>query len=146
MDENSSFGKCMEIQELGFQGGSDPGQGVYNITSILPLPWDQIWAGHRRSTEYCPGGGAPTLNPKPYTLQAAQAVEPAALVAIQLVAGGGRVVLVGDPRQLPATLLSRAAQSANLAQSLFERLQQVRYEAHLYPIPFVHSERVHCKP
>lgn len=47
-------------------------------------------------------------------------------MALQLLAPGGRVTLVGDPRQLPATLLSRAAEAANLAQSLFERLQRVR--------------------
>ena len=47
-------------------------------------------------------------------------------MALQLLAPGGRATLVGDPRQLPATLLSRAAAAANLAQSLFERLQRVR--------------------
>jgi hypothetical protein len=34
-----------------------------------------------------------------------------------------QVVLVGDPRQLPPTVLSRAADAARLSQSLFERLQ-----------------------
>lgn len=42
-----------------------------------------------------------------------------------LAATGGKVVLVGDPKQLPATVLSRAAQAKLLSQSLFERLQQV---------------------
>jgi len=58
-------------------------------------------------------------------LQAAQALEPAALVPFQLLAPGGQVVLVGDPKQLPPTVLSRAAEASNLAQSLFECLQQV---------------------
>ena len=58
-------------------------------------------------------------------MQAAQALEPAALVPLQLLAPGGHVVLVGDPKQLPPTVLSRAAEASNLAQSLFERLQQV---------------------
>ena len=58
-------------------------------------------------------------------LQAAQALEPAALVPLQLLAPGGQVVLVGDPKQLPPTVLSWAAEAGNLAQSLFERLQQV---------------------
>ncbi|KAK9830550.1 hypothetical protein WJX72_012414 [[Myrmecia] bisecta] len=58
---------------------------------------------------------------------AAQALEPAALIALQLVAPSGRIVLVGDPKQLPATVISRAAEAANLAQSLFERLQQAGY-------------------
>ena len=60
-----------------------------------------------------------------FFLQAAQALEPAALVPVQLLAPGGHVVLVGDPKQLPPTVLSRAAEASNLAQSLFERLQQV---------------------
>ena len=58
-------------------------------------------------------------------MQAAQALEPAALIALQLIATGARVVLVGDPKQLPPTVLSRAAEASHLAQSLFERLQQV---------------------
>ena len=32
-----------------------------------------------------------------------------------------RVVLVGDPQQLPATVLSRQAQLANMERSMFER-------------------------
>ncbi|KAL0045065.1 hypothetical protein WJX82_006977 [Trebouxia sp. C0006] len=59
--------------------------------------------------------------------EAAQALEPAALVPLQLLAPGGHVVLVGDPKQLPPTVLSRAAEASNLAQSLFERLQQAGY-------------------
>ncbi len=31
---------------------------------------------------------------------------------------------MGDPKQLPPTLLSRAAEAARLGQSLFERLQR----------------------
>lgn len=64
--------------------------------------------------------------------QAAQALEPAALVALQLLSPTGRVVLVGDPKQLPPTVLSKAAESARLAQSLFVRLQQVGSSALLY--------------
>ena len=57
--------------------------------------------------------------------QAGQAVEPAALIPLQMLAPKGSVVLVGDPQQLPATVLSRAARKAGLALSLFECLQQV---------------------
>ena len=57
--------------------------------------------------------------------QAGQAVEPAARIPLQMRAPRGAVVLVGDPQQLPATVLSRAAQKAGLPLSLFERLQQV---------------------
>ena len=56
-----------------------------------------------------------------------QALEPSTLIALQLLAPGGRLVLVGDPQQLPATVVSRAAAAAALAQSLFERLQQAGY-------------------
>ncbi len=48
------------------------------------------------------------------------------LIALQLLAPAGRLVLVGDPQQLPATVVSRAAAAAALAQSLFERLMQAR--------------------
>ncbi|KAI8464074.1 MAG: AAA domain-containing protein [Monoraphidium minutum] len=56
--------------------------------------------------------------------EAAQALEPATLIPLQLLKPGGRVVLVGDTRQLPPTVLSRAAEGARLAQSLFERLER----------------------
>lgn len=58
-------------------------------------------------------------------MQAAQALEPSVLIPLQLLSREGRLVLVGDPRQLPATVLSRAAERAGLGRSLFERLQQV---------------------
>lgn len=59
--------------------------------------------------------------------QAAQAVEPAALIPLQMLKPCASVVLVGDPKQLPATVVSRAAEKAGLARSLFERLQQVEF-------------------
>lgn len=52
--------------------------------------------------------------------EAAQAVEPSSLVPLKL--SPSRVVLVGDPKQLSATLLSPASQRAGYGQSLFERL------------------------
>ena len=52
--------------------------------------------------------------------EAAQATEPAALQALRF--GARSCVLVGDPRQLPATVLSGGAARAGLARSLFERL------------------------
>jgi hypothetical protein len=54
--------------------------------------------------------------------EAGQASEAAALQP--LVFGAKRVVLVGDPQQLPATVLSEAAREVELERSLFERLQQ----------------------
>ncbi|CAI5532598.1 unnamed protein product [Closterium sp. Naga37s-1] len=54
--------------------------------------------------------------------EAAQLVEAEALVALQ--AGGVQhAVLVGDPRQLPATVMSKLAEAGNYNRSLFERLQ-----------------------
>ena len=58
-------------------------------------------------------------------MQAGQAVEPAALVPLQMLVPRGCALLVGDPQQLPATVISRAAQQAGLPLSLFQRLQQV---------------------
>ena len=37
--------------------------------------------------------------------------------------GCRRAVLVGDPQQLPATVLSQAAAASNFQRSLYERLQ-----------------------
>ncbi|KAK9824183.1 hypothetical protein WJX72_008399 [[Myrmecia] bisecta] len=53
--------------------------------------------------------------------EAAQASELAALQPF--VFGCKRVVLVGDPQQLPATILSQKAQALQMERSLFERLQ-----------------------
>lgn len=60
-------------------------------------------------------------------MQAAQAVEPSILIAFQLLAPKAKIILVGDPQQLPPTILSRSAQAANFTQSLFQRLQQVSH-------------------
>ena len=53
--------------------------------------------------------------------EAGQASEVAALQP--LAAGAKNVVLVGDPQQLPATILSEAGKAAAMERSLFERLQ-----------------------
>jgi senataxin len=52
--------------------------------------------------------------------EACQAVEAAALIPLRL--GPRRCVLVGDPRQLPATVLSQAPGAALYQRSLFERM------------------------
>lgn len=51
--------------------------------------------------------------------EATQAVDPLTLVALSR---GSRAVLAGDHRQLPPTVLSRAAEQAGLGRTLFERL------------------------
>ena len=55
--------------------------------------------------------------------EAAQASETQTLVPFLL--GAERCVLVGDPRQLPSTVLSGAAQEAKLQRSLFERFSKL---------------------
>lgn len=54
--------------------------------------------------------------------EAAQATEPSCLIPLRY--GCRRLVLVGDPRQLPATVLSQAADKLGLGVSLFERLER----------------------
>lgn len=53
--------------------------------------------------------------------EAGQASEVAALQPLGY--GARSVVLVGDPQQLPATVLSAAAKAVAMERSLFERLQ-----------------------
>ncbi|KAI5072004.1 hypothetical protein GOP47_0012110 [Adiantum capillus-veneris] len=54
--------------------------------------------------------------------EAAQASEAAVLPPLSL--GAARCVLIGDPQQLPATVISRAANTLQYSRSLFERFQQ----------------------
>lgn len=54
--------------------------------------------------------------------EATQCPEPAALIPLTKALSG---VLVGDARQLPPTVVSRAAQRAGLGVSLFERLERL---------------------
>lgn len=54
--------------------------------------------------------------------EAAQASEVAILPPLSL--GAARCVLVGDPQQLPATVISKAAGTLMYSRSLFERFQQ----------------------
>ncbi|KAH9668004.1 p-loop containing nucleoside triphosphate hydrolases superfamily protein [Citrus sinensis] len=57
--------------------------------------------------------------------EAAQALEPATLIPLQLLKSyGTRCVMVGDPKQLPATVLSNVASKFLYECSMFERLQR----------------------
>eukprot|EP00928_Gymnodinium_smaydae_P043174 TRINITY_DN28989_c0_g1_i1.p1 TRINITY_DN28989_c0_g1~~TRINITY_DN28989_c0_g1_i1.p1 ORF type:complete len:1163 (-),score=281.33 TRINITY_DN28989_c0_g1_i1:40-3024(-) len=62
------------------------------------------------------------FGPFPFLLvdEAAQCVEPAVLVPLAL--GCRQLTLVGDEKQLPATVLDRSAQKRGLNTSLFERM------------------------
>lgn len=59
--------------------------------------------------------------------EACQAVELSALIPLQY--GCRRAILIGDPNQLPPTIISQAACSFAYEQSLFQRLQRVHPEA-----------------
>eukprot|EP00397_Hematodinium_sp_SG-2012_P011294 GEMP01011430.1.p1 GENE.GEMP01011430.1~~GEMP01011430.1.p1 ORF type:complete len:895 (+),score=199.26 GEMP01011430.1:243-2927(+) len=54
--------------------------------------------------------------------EASQGVELSTL--IPLIAGCRRLILVGDPKQLPATVFSQAAKECGYDRSLFQRLQE----------------------
>ncbi|XP_050380960.1 uncharacterized ATP-dependent helicase C29A10.10c isoform X2 [Argentina anserina] len=57
--------------------------------------------------------------------EAAQALEPATLIPLQLLKSTGtKCVMVGDPKQLPATVLSNVASKFLFECSMFERLQR----------------------
>ena len=72
----------------------------------------------------CIGVGHQQLDGRKFTRvlldEATQATEPASLVP--LVRGARQIVLVGDHRQLPPTVISRRAENGGLRRSLFERL------------------------
>ncbi|XVF86232.1 hypothetical protein PTKIN_Ptkin18bG0023800 [Pterospermum kingtungense] len=71
-------------------------------------------------------------NPSEHTLfdavvidEAAQALEPATLIPLQLLKSRGtKCIMVGDPKQLPATVLSNVASKFMYECSMFERLQR----------------------
>ena len=81
----------------------------------------------------CIGAGHPILGERnfPHVLidEATQATEPASLVPI--VRGARQLVLVGDHRQLPATVISLRAEEGGLARSLFERLISAGITSHM---------------
>ncbi|GAB2247771.1 hypothetical protein Droror1_Dr00007653 [Drosera rotundifolia] len=57
--------------------------------------------------------------------EAAQALEPASLIPLQLLKSSGtKCIMVGDPKQLPATVLSNVATKYLFECSMFERLQR----------------------
>ena len=72
----------------------------------------------------CIGVGHQLLDGRKFTRvlldEATQATEPSSLVP--LVRGARQIVLVGDHRQLPPTVISRRAENGGLRRSLFERL------------------------
>ena len=61
--------------------------------------------------------------------EATQASEPSALVPITR--GCRQLILVGDHKQLPPTVISKVAEDGGLGRSLFERLIECGLEAHM---------------
>ncbi|KAE9585571.1 putative DNA helicase [Lupinus albus] len=57
--------------------------------------------------------------------EASQALEPATLIPLQLLKSSGtKCIMVGDPKQLPATVISNVASKFLYECSMFERLQR----------------------
>ena len=86
----------------------------------------------------CIGSGHELLDGRRFSRvlidEATQATEPAALVP--LVRGARQIVLVGDHRQLPPTVISQRAKNGGLSRSLFERMVEVGISPHLLRIQY----------
>lgn len=72
------------------------------------------------------GCGAAAFDGKTFDVvlmdEASQATEPQALVALGRLSDDGRLVLIGDEKQLPPVCASEEAKSGGLGESVFERL------------------------
>ena len=86
----------------------------------------------------CIGAGHELLDGRRFSRvlidEATQATEPATLVP--LVRGARQVVLVGDHRQLPPTVISQRAKAGGLRRSMFERLVEMGIKPHLLRIQY----------
>ena len=61
--------------------------------------------------------------------EACQAVETSTLISLLL--GATHCILVGDPKQLPATVISTSDTVAQYQRSLFERLMSQGHDVHM---------------
>ena len=66
--------------------------------------------------------------------EATQAVEPSALIPISK--GCRQLILVGDHKQLPPTVISKKAEQGGLGRSLFERLIDVGIQTNLLDVQY----------
>eukprot|EP00624_Nannochloropsis_granulata_P006053 evm.model.NODE_44024_length_24327_cov_35.874256.3 len=66
--------------------------------------------------------------------EAGQAVEPSTLIPLRY--GCRNLILVGDPRQLPATVMSPLVQQFKYERSLFERLEKGGHPVHLLRVQY----------
>ncbi|XP_057825136.2 uncharacterized protein LOC131037116 isoform X2 [Cryptomeria japonica] len=79
--------------------------------------------------------------------EAAQALEPATLIPLQLLKlTSARCVMVGDPKQLPATVLSRLASKFSYECSMFERLQRAGYPVTMLSTQYRMHPEICCFP
>ncbi|RLM65441.1 uncharacterized protein C2845_PM16G17700 [Panicum miliaceum] len=88
---------------------------------------------------FCTVSGSAKLNAQKMDLllidEAGQLKECESLVPLQL-SGLKQAVLIGDERQLPATVKSKVAETALLGRSLFERLSLLGHKKHLLNIQY----------
>ncbi|XP_073146696.1 uncharacterized protein [Henckelia pumila] len=72
--------------------------------------------------------------------EAAQALEPASLIPLQLLKSKGtKCIMVGDPKQLPATVISTVANKYLFQCSMFERLQRAGH-----PVIMLTQQKMKC--
>lgn len=79
--------------------------------------------------------------------EAAQALEPATLIPLQLLKSNGtKCIMVGDPKQLPATVLSTVASKYLYQCSMFERLQRANYPVTMLTEQYRMHPEICCFP
>ncbi len=66
--------------------------------------------------------------------EAAQSIEISTLIPLRF--GSRQCILVGDPQQLPATIMSPEAAKKGLDQSLFQRFQSAGYPVNLLDVQY----------
>jgi superfamily I DNA and/or RNA helicase len=121
----------------GMRGGKDKGlahrdlsRGWKEVRRIEAQMRDDILDKAQVLCCTCIGSGHELLDgrkfPRVLVDEATQATEPATLVP--LVRGARQVVLIGDHRQLPPTVISRRSVEGGLSKSLFERIIEMGIE------------------
>ena len=132
----------------GMRGGKDKGlahrdlsRGWKEVRRIESQIRDAILDKAQVLCCTCIGSGHDLLDgrnfPRVLVDEATQATEPATLVP--LVKGARQVVLIGDHRQLPPTVISRRSEEGGLSRSLFERMIKMGVE----PLMLTTQYRMH---
>lgn len=132
----------------GMRGGKDKGlahrdlsRGWKEVRRIESQIRDAILDKAQVLCCTCIGSGHDLLDgrnfPRVLVDEATQATEPATLVP--LVRGARQVVLIGDHRQLPPTVISRRSEEGGLSRSLFERMIEMGVE----PLMLTTQYRMH---